>query len=423
MAGEGAHAPAEELGVLPSGWRWARLNELIDQDRGICYGIVQPGKHDPRGVPMVNSQDVVGGRVSPHIEFRVSPELHKRYRRSTILGGEILLTLVGANFGQVAIAPQYLAGFNCSRAVGILPVTESPEFVALCLRSPLVRRYMDNWANTTAQPTFNLKDVANLPIPLPPISERSAIAHILGTLDDKIELNRRMNETLEAMARALFKSWFVDFDPVRAKAERRDIGLPKPLADLFPDSFEDSELGEIPKGWKIKSVADLAEVTSGKRPNERYEERTDQASVPLWGGNGPMAYVTKALYNQPILLTGRVGTLGSVFRINTPCWPSDNTLVLLPKTQHTLEFLFLQLRCIDFSAFNRGSTQPLLTQTDLKNRRFAAPQEDILHKFHEVVGKLFERIDAEENESRILSGLRDTLLPKLISGELQVRAA
>jgi type I restriction enzyme S subunit len=107
MAGEGALAPAEDLGVLPEGWRWARLKELISQERGICYGIVQPGKYDPSGVPMVNSQDVVGGRVSPQIEFRVSPELHKSYRRSTIRGGEVLLTLVGANFGQVAIAPSY----------------------------------------------------------------------------------------------------------------------------------------------------------------------------------------------------------------------------------------------------------------------------------------------------------------------------
>ena len=89
---------------------------------------------------------------------------------------------------------------------------------------------------------------------IPPPREQRAIAHILGTLDDKIELNRRMNETLEAMARALFKSWFVDFDPVRAKAEGRDPGLPKPLADLFPDSFEDSELGEIPKGWRASVI-------------------------------------------------------------------------------------------------------------------------------------------------------------------------
>src|SRR6185437_14972630 len=97
-------------------------------------------------------------------------------------------------------------------------------------------------------------------IPLPPIHEQRAIAHILGTLDDKIELNRRMNETLEAIARALFKSWFVDFDPVRARAEGRDTGLPAHIADLFPDSFEDSELGEIPSGWEVGSLGDLSQL-------------------------------------------------------------------------------------------------------------------------------------------------------------------
>jgi type I restriction enzyme S subunit len=111
-----------------------------------------------------------------------------------------------------------------------------------------------------------------LPVAVPPLREQCAIAHILGTLDDKIELNRRMNETLEAMARALFKSWFVDFDPVRAKAEGRDPGLPKPLADLFPDSFEDSELGDIPKRWTVWRVADIGSVICGKTPSTQVSK-------------------------------------------------------------------------------------------------------------------------------------------------------
>ena len=111
---------------------------------------------------------------------------------------------------------------------------------------------------------------------MPPLDEQRAIAHILGTLDDKIELNRRMNETLEAMARALFKSWFVDFDPVRAKAEGRDPGLPQPLADLFPDSFEDSELGEIPKGWQVRRVRATGD-------HVLWEDTTNAGSCALSG--------------------------------------------------------------------------------------------------------------------------------------------
>src|ERR1035438_805588 len=220
MADNGAQFTIDELPDIPDSWQWGRLGDLVDQARGICYGIVQPGRHDESGVPMVNSQDVLDGTVASRIEFRVAKELHARFKRSTIRGGEVLLTLVGANFGRVAIAPSSFAGFNCSRAVGIIPIREHPQFVMFCLRSPLTRRFLDNWANTTAQPTFNLKEVANLPIPLRPLGEQKAIAAVLGALDDKIELNRRMNATLEAMARALFQSWFIDFDPVRQNLDR-----------------------------------------------------------------------------------------------------------------------------------------------------------------------------------------------------------
>ena len=272
-------------------------------------------------------------------------------------------------------------------------------------------------------PNLNGEVIGGLPVRLPPVADQKAIADILGTLDDKIELNRRTNETLEAMARAIFKSWFVDFDPVRAKAEGRKTGLPKPIADLFPDSFVDSELGPIPKGWRVVTIGDMAIVTSGKRPAERFSEPTPGAQVPLWGGNGPMAYVSAPLYVQPILLTGRVGTLGSVFRIASPCWPSDNTLVLLANEQQSYEYLFLQLERVDFTSLNRGSTQPLLTQSDLKCQPLAPPPESLLFHFHAISFALFARSAALTAESRTLAALRDALLPKLLSGELRVADA
>ncbi|MBK7977449.1 MAG: restriction endonuclease subunit S [Deltaproteobacteria bacterium] len=179
--------------------------------------------------------------------------------RTRLQGGELLLTLVGT-VGETAIVPDALRGWNTARAVGVIPVREDvgAYWIRLALQSSEARQVIDSRLNTTVQATLNLGDVAKLPIVLPPRSERERITQILGTLDDKIELNRRMNETLEAMARALFKSWFVDFDPVRAKAEGRDLGLPKHLADLFPDSFVDSELGEIPKGWSVRSLDGIA---------------------------------------------------------------------------------------------------------------------------------------------------------------------
>ena len=143
--------------------------------------------------------------------------------------------------------------------------------------------YLERLQGSVTQ-KINLGTLRELPVPTPALEEQRAIAHILGTLDDKIELNRRMNETLEAMARALFKSWFVDFDPVRAKAEGRDPGLPKPLADLFPDSFEDSELGEIPKGWEVGSLlATLRTCRVGGDDAEYQASRNTGTTGPTHG--------------------------------------------------------------------------------------------------------------------------------------------
>jgi type I restriction enzyme S subunit len=279
-------------------------------------------------------------------------------------------------------------------------------------------------------PTLNRNHIHPLPVKVPgDLAEQRAIAHILGTLDDKIELNRRMSETLEAMARALFKAWFVDFEPVRAKMEGRWRrgeslpGLPAYLYDLFPDRLVDSELGEIPEGWGVGTLGDLAEVTSGKRPDQTFASPTPDANVPLWGGNGPMAYVRQPLFTEPILLTGRVGTLGSVFRISLPCWPSDNTLVVLPRKRLYMEYLYFRMKGFDFDSLNRGSTQPLLTQTDLKKQPLLIASRDMLSEFHMIASDLFARVDAITRESRTLAALRDALLPKLIRGELRVKDA
>jgi type I restriction enzyme S subunit len=248
-------------------WHTVPLERLVDPGRAISYGIVQPGTPASDGVPIVRVTDIRDGRIATEQPLRVSRDVEAAYSRTRLRGGELLLTLVGT-VGEAAVVPHSLAGWNTARAVAVIPVCEDvgSYWVKLALQAPEVRQIIDSRVNTTVQATLNLRDVAQLPIVLPPQSERRAIAHILGTLDDKIELNRRMNETLEAMAQAFFKSWFVDFNPVRAKAEGRDPGLPKPLADLFPARLVDSELGEIPAGWEVACVDDEFDLTMGQSP-------------------------------------------------------------------------------------------------------------------------------------------------------------
>ena len=354
-------------------------------------------------------------------------------RKSALVPGDIIIANVGANAGTVFRVPELNTHMTLGpNAVLCRPKNENilqKKFLYYYLVSSDGQNLLQTILSGSAQPKFNKTDFRSLLIPIPPLEDQRAIAHILGTLDDKIELNRRTNETLEAMAQALFKFWFVDFGPVRAKMEGRWrrgqslSGLPAHLFDLFPDRLVDSELGEIPEGWEVGKLGDLAKIASGKRPPLQSLEYQTNFKISLWGGNGPMAFVKEPLFQCPILLTGRVGTLGSVFRIKTPCWPSDNTLIVITHNDITYEFLYFQMKLINYKSLNRGSTQPLLTQSDLKNQVLILPSKNILQYFHIIINNIFLYMDNFDNISHTLATIRDTLLPKLISGELRVKDA
>ena len=217
-------------------WPLVELARLVEVERGISYGIVQPGAPVLQGVPIVRVADVKGGRIDTRSPLRVAKEIEASYSRTRLRGGELLITIVGS-VGETAIVPDALAGWNVARAIAVLPVKKDigAYWVQLALKAPTVRGLVNSRLNTTVQATLNLGDLAKLPMLLPPASERERIASILGALDDKIDLNRRMNETLEAMARTIFKDWFVDFGPTRAKIEGRPPYLAPDVWALLPD--------------------------------------------------------------------------------------------------------------------------------------------------------------------------------------------
>lgn len=257
-------------------------------------------------------------------------------------------------------------------------------------------------------------------IEVPPIKLQKAIASILGSLDDKIELNRRTNETLEAMARALFRDWFVDFGPTRAKMAGEAPYLAPELWELFPDRLDDE--GK-PEGWHIASIDFLCRIKSGKRPPNKETSPSDENPIPVYGGNGISWFTKNILFDQPFLITGRVGTLGTVFRVNEKCWVSDNALCLFPKIDSYFEYLYFLISGIDFQILNSGSTQPLLTQSSLSSQECILPAEEIITIFHAQASVWFEKQQQLEKESRTLAQLRDLLLPKLMSGEISIRDA
>jgi type I restriction enzyme S subunit len=296
----------------------------------------------------------------------------------------------------------------------------------------------------STMPKLTQGNMHRLPLLAPPVDEQRAIAHILGTLDDKIELNRRMNETLEAMARALFQSWFVDFDPVRAKAEGRDPGLPKPLADLFPDSFENSELGEIPKGWKVGTVESLCDsITSGGTPARMNPQFWDEGKIP-WFKTGelldgplieseehitevalagsscklwPAGTILFALYASPTV--GRLGVL------TYPGTSNQAAAGLIARPEFGVPFLrrlLLEARG-KLQSIAVGAAQQNINQGVLKAHSAVIPIQNVASTYSRLMSVLDERQVTLSKEVNSLAALRDTLLPKLISGELRVKAA
>ncbi|MCP5333224.1 MAG: restriction endonuclease subunit S [Pseudomonadales bacterium] len=288
-------------------------------------------------------------------------------------------------------------------------------------------------------PSTTRAAVYMLDVDVPPPAEQRAIAHILGTLDDKIELNRRMSATLEAMARALFKSWFVDFDPVRAKMEGRDPGLPQALADLFPARLVDSELGEIPEGWDVASLPEVADVNPTRALRKGVSAPyLDMANMPTNGhsadevidrkfgsgmrfinGDTLVARITPCLENGKtafvdFLEDGQVG------------WGSTEYIVLHPKAPLPEEYAYCLARSAEFREFaiqsmTGTSGRQRVPAESLTHFRVAVPPRPIAEAFGRAVKPRFARASAAVRESRTLAALRDALLPKLISGELRAQ--
>ena len=401
----------------------------------------------PKGVPVINGQHLHGIRVDDSAGFNfISREHARRLANANVQRGDVVLTHRGT-IGQVSYVPvdsqfdRYVVSqsqfyIRCDRSRAI------PEFVALYFTSREGQHQL--LANTSqvgvpsiAQPVTYLR---TLGIPLPPLPEQQAIAQILGTLEDKIELNRRMNETLEAMARALFKSWFVDFDPVRAKMEGRDTGLPTHIAALFADRFVDSELGEIPEGWVVRTLGDLCHksqygytASAQSEPvGPRFLRITDinKESWVSWSrvpyckatddefskyrlGKGDVLIARMADPGHGILVEEDVGAIFASYLIR-----------FRPVENRTARLLQYWLKSDAYWHLVRGratgTTRRSLNARVLSLFPLVVPPNALAGAFAGVVGALRDRLVTNVGEMELLAALRDTLLPKLISGEIHV---
>ena len=437
-------------------WRRCRIDDIAEKVAMGPFGSsIKVETFTPSGVPIISGQHLHGSRVDDKPGFNFISEEHaERLRGANVRKGDIVLTHRG-NIGQISYIPynsQYEKYVASQSQFYMRPkLSEAiPEFIVAYFKTPegqheLLANASQVGVPSIARPVTYLRSIE---IPIPPIREQHAIAHILGTLDDKIELNRRMNETLEAMARALFKSWFVDFDPVRAKMEGRDTGLPKSISDIFPDRLVDSVLGKIPEGWAVENLAEHFEIVKGvsykgsglgddgvplhnlnsirKGGGYKYEgvkfysgEYSDRHSVrpgDVIVANTDLGH-DRRLIGYSALVPEMFGSHGIA---------SHHVYRLRAKRNGRLSTGYLHLLLNSpqmhgvVSGYANGTTVNMLPIDALQRPPVVMPPKALAKALDSVAGCAEQRRERIVKESRLLASLRDTLLPKLISGEMRL---
>lgn len=430
--------------LFSSEWEKFALEELT-LDGAVTYGVVQPGPPVTDGVPMLRVNNFRGYGLDTSDVMRISTDVEAKYQRTRVRTGDVLITVVGS-VGQVAVVPERLAGWNLARAVALLRPRDPAlsRWISLCLRSPGAQHSLGTTANTTVQTTINLKDLRKLQIPLPGVSERTAIEQTLGALDDRIDLLRQTNATLESIAQALFKSWFIDFDPVRAKAEGREPeGMDAATAALFPAEFEESTLGLIPKGWRVGAVADAVQLNPSRALSKGIEARyLEMANAPT-NGHRPLERVGLRAFGSGCKFRNGDALLAKI----TPCLENGKSAFVDFLDDHEVgwgstEFIVLRSKPVlpEFAAYLLARHEPFrqfaiqaMTGTSGRQRvelsRLAQfpmalpPNSSVAEALEPTLQALQSRIAGNDEQAKHLADLRDTLLPRLISGKLRLPEA
>lgn len=396
------------------------------------------------GVPLVTAKIVKGGRIDTPEEFIAEADYDEWMSRGLPQAGDVVMT-TEAPLGEVA----QLDGSRIALAQRIITLRGKPgildqTFLKFLLQSQPVQEELRSRATGTTVVGIRQSELRKVNLPLPPYESQRAIGHILGTLDDKIELNRRMNETLEAMARAIFKSWFVDFDPVRAKASGeppesicRRLGLTPDVLALFPDGFQDSERGEIPAGWTVRALHEVIEVNPSRSLRKGYlASYLDMANMPtssaraseivarefgsgmkFRNGDTLVARITPCLENGKtcfvdFLSNGEIG------------WGSTEYIVLRSRPPFPPEYAYFLARTDPFRShaianMTGTSGRQRVSATAIEDFRVVVPSEDgLATAFGGISGDVLTLMRARDAESQSLAHTRDTLLPTLLSGEL-----
>lgn len=424
------------------------LGDLCDPERGITYGIVKVGEFVPNGVPVIRGGDIRDGRIVFNNAKRVTQEISNGFRRTILRGGEILINLISEP-GHTALVPKEFVGANVSRDVGVIALNDTVDhrFVNYYLQSSEAVRWLDVRLQGSVTQKINLSTLRELPIPIPPCADQRAIAGVLGALDDKIQLNRRVTETLDALARAFFRDWFVDFGPTRAKLAGHKPYLAPDVWTLFPDRLDDE--GK-PEGWRSTQLGRHFRLERGLSYKGEFltEHGKPMVNLGCFLGNG--RFNPDKLKNYSGEYRGRhtvqVGdlviantdmtqqrvVLGSphIIEAEDGCEEflySHHVYAARPLTSNDkrwLRFYYYHLLLPQFreraEGFATGTTVLFLPHDAAEKLTFVEPAEAVYDAFLQVVSPLIERGVTLRREAKTLTAARELLLPKFMSGEIRV---
>lgn len=385
---------------MPNNWKTYKLGELSD---------IKGGKRLPKGNVLVTTKTEhpyirvtdMGTRTIPLEKLQYVPnDVFPKISRYTVNTDDLILSIVGT-VGSISIIDEKLD--NASLTENCVKITKMEniysEFLYYFLISEIGQFEISKGIVGSTQPKLPIYNINALEIKLPEnLQEQQSIASILSAIDDKIENNLAINKTLEEMAMALYKHWFVDFGP-------------------FQDGeFVESELGMIPADWEVGKLEDLLEIKYGKD-----HKNLKDGIIPVYGSGGIMRYANKSLYDKESILIPRKGTLSNLFYVSQPFWSVDTMFYSKIKDSSFGKYTFYFLKSINLASMDVGSAIPSLTTELLKRIEIVLPQKIVANEFNEMINSKFKIIESNIKENQTLTQLRDTLLPKLISGELRLK--
>ncbi len=447
---ENLHLP-DAAARFPVDWKWHRLED-------VCNGIFDCHHSTPKlaaqGPFVIRTQDIITGTLNLRNAGRVSEETYQvRISRAEPAQGDILYSREGTYFGIAAEVPPNTRLCLGQRMVLIKcdPDVVNSRFATYWLNSGIMSNHIHKFRDGSVAEHINMSTIRALPIPIPPLSEQHAIAGILGSLDDKIGLNRRMSETLEEIARTIFKSWFIDFDPVYAKSRgEQPPGMDAATAALFPDEFVGSVLGPIPTGWWVSELGELVSLNKGLSYKGDFLATSGMPMVNLgcFGGNGlfkhdNMKFYTGGFKERHLVKSGDIVVANTDMTqqrivLGSPAIvPSydgfDDFLIThhiyalrLKNSPELLRlFVFYSLLQQSFReraiGFATGTTVLALPQDAMLELKIVLPPLVVVEQFNAIIQPLRQLIEENEHQSQALMKTRDVLLPKLISGEVRVQ--